>query len=86
MTFRFFEWGLGKGDLRSIFRKIRKRILCNGMLSLVLLKTFEIVIGLAIVVPSTDRLLGVPVGILLIFKIDFKRFHVSLILLQLDSK
>ena len=75
-------------------KKSEKYLCENKILSFVLLaieekqllKIFKIFIGLEIVVPSTARVLGISAEFFLIFRIDFKLFHVFLILFQLVSK
>ena len=87
--------GLTKKEILDLFLRKSEKCLCeNEILGFILvvieekqlLKIFEISIGLEIVVLSTVRVLGISAEIFLIFRIDFKPFHVFLMLFQLVSK
>ena len=87
--------GLTKKEILDLFLRKSEKCLCeNEILGFILvvieekqlLKIFEIFIGLEIVVLSTVRVLGISAEIFLIFRIDFKPFHVFLMLFQLVSK
>ena len=87
--------GLTKKEILDLFLRKSEKCLCeNEILGFILvvieekqlLKIFEISIGLELVVLSTVRVLGISAEIFLIFRIDFKPFHVFLMLFQLVSK
>ena len=94
-TISVLSVGLTKMKIIDLFLRKSEKFLCeNEILSFdllaieekLLLKIFEIAIALEIVVLSTVRLLGISAEMFLIFKIDFKPFHMSLMLIQLVSK
>ena len=87
--------GLIKKEVLDLFLRKSKKYLCeNEILSFVLpaieetwlLKICEIAIGVKMVAPSTEILLGISAEISLIVIIDLMPFHIFSMLFQLNSK